>query len=856
MDRRKRVKTMVLPKQNLDDKTFDQLVDEARKLIPRYSSQWTDHNLSDPGVTLIDLFAWLTEITLFRINLIRDSHKLKYLKLLGFMPQPPMPAIADISFNLKHLFNWNEIKGNDNKLLLDYLYWRYDIDWIRTAGIEKTNSDRTIIVSNPKNNISLDLDKDKNTVKLKINGITKDELIANNENGKLNIYDFSRRLTLPKGEVIQTEISGKTFSFELLERISIVPLNLEKVIVDEGTGGVFDRTGANEQADLFYAPFGLKGQENNTLYLGFDRKAEKLSFMIYLYENDLEIQPGKHGDEKGSAFNICEFTWEMSILPDGSKWQTIDPGAIIDETDGFNKSGRIIFNDLKGWLASQNSIWKEKNGRPFFWLRCILNKSGFHYPPRIEKISINTVPAIHGKTIKRDENWIRIDEFSSSNTSNGMPSQVFISPNKPILARTLVLSVSGEYKEYFANWNEIPGKDDQKLLRYLANKFYFDWIENAKIEKNPKGNIIKIFDDRNKILLLLNVWKTKVSLVMDRRKVCDFAVRVQDTDLKMYSGLWTEVDDFDGSGPEDNHYILDKEYGELKFGDGLTGRIPPDSSKISAVRYRTGGGTVGYFKPGLNWKVENEKKTVGHTLNIANHKPSTGGKDAEILKDAIERCLRDMKIPYTAVTSGDFEHIAKNTPGLRVAKAKAIPNYQKNDGDGESSSGSVTLVVLPYTPVETFTTPPSPPPGFINAICHHVDKHRLLGTQIHIESPQFIRVNVSMNIDLMKGYSENELTGTVKRELNLFLHPIKGWFDKKGWPIGRLVSRSEILEHISKIDGVNCIPKISISGDNGSTLDTNGNLKLPSEISTVYPGSMTVIINKDVNKCRSSDVHG
>ena len=137
-----------------------------------------------------------------------------------------------------------------------------------------------------------------------------------------------------------------------------------------------------------------------------------------------------------------------------------------------------------------------------------------------------------------------------------------------------------------------------------------------------------------------------------------------------------------------------------------------------------------------------------------------------------------------------------------------------------------------------------------------MDKHRLLGTQIHIESPQFIRVNVSINIDVMKGYSENELIGSVKRELNLFLHPIKGWSDKKGWPIGRLVSRSEILEHISKIDGVNCIPKISISGDNGSTLDANGNLKLPSEISTVYPGSMTIIINKDLNKCRSSDVNG
>lgn len=326
--------TMVLPKQNLDDKTFGQLVEEERKLIPRYAPQWTDHNLSDPGITLIDLFAWLTEITLFRINLIRDSHKLKYLKLLGFTPLPPLPAIVDLSFRLKYLFSWDEIPGNENLLLVNYLELRYGID-VRKARIEKTNGNKTLIIFDNIHNISFGLDNDKNTVKLKIDGVTKDELVANNENGKLNIYDFSRRLTLPKGEVIRTEISGKTIYFELLGKISIVPLNLEKVIVDERTGGVFDRTGANEQADLFYAPFGMKDHENNTLYLGFDRKAEKLSFMVYLYEKDLEVEAGKHGDEKESGLIISEFTWEISILPDEGKWQTIDPGTIIDETEGF-----------------------------------------------------------------------------------------------------------------------------------------------------------------------------------------------------------------------------------------------------------------------------------------------------------------------------------------------------------------------------------------------------------------------------------------------------------------------------------------------------------------------------------------
>ncbi len=90
---------MSLPKPDLDNKTFDQLVEEARKLIPGYSSEWTDHNLSDPGITLIDLFAWLSEIALYRTNLVTESHRLKYLKLLGVKPQPAKQARVDLTFS-------------------------------------------------------------------------------------------------------------------------------------------------------------------------------------------------------------------------------------------------------------------------------------------------------------------------------------------------------------------------------------------------------------------------------------------------------------------------------------------------------------------------------------------------------------------------------------------------------------------------------------------------------------------------------------------------------------------------------------------------------------------------------------
>ena len=59
---------MALPAPNLDDRTFQDIVDEAKRLIPRYTPEWTNHNLSDPGVALIELFAWMSEMVLYRVN--------------------------------------------------------------------------------------------------------------------------------------------------------------------------------------------------------------------------------------------------------------------------------------------------------------------------------------------------------------------------------------------------------------------------------------------------------------------------------------------------------------------------------------------------------------------------------------------------------------------------------------------------------------------------------------------------------------------------------------------------------------------------------------------------------------------
>lgn len=89
---------MPLPTPTLDDRSFQSIVDEAKKRIPQHCPEWTDHNVSDPGVTLVELFAWMTEMMLYRINQVPKLHYIKLMEMLGVTLDGPVPAEAPVTF--------------------------------------------------------------------------------------------------------------------------------------------------------------------------------------------------------------------------------------------------------------------------------------------------------------------------------------------------------------------------------------------------------------------------------------------------------------------------------------------------------------------------------------------------------------------------------------------------------------------------------------------------------------------------------------------------------------------------------------------------------------------------------------
>lgn len=74
----------------LDDRTFAEFSSDARALIPSLAPGWTDHNPTDPGIILIELFAWLADIVMYRIDRVPDRSYRTFLKLLsGAVPVAP-----------------------------------------------------------------------------------------------------------------------------------------------------------------------------------------------------------------------------------------------------------------------------------------------------------------------------------------------------------------------------------------------------------------------------------------------------------------------------------------------------------------------------------------------------------------------------------------------------------------------------------------------------------------------------------------------------------------------------------------------------------------------------------------------
>jgi len=743
------------PELDLDDKSFDELVQEARTLISRYCPEWTDHNIHDPGITFIELFAWLAEMQIYQLDRITENNYRKFLELVNIFPGTQKPAKVDVTF---------EPKG---------------------AGL---------------------------------------------------VHE-----TVTAGEKIVALVDGEQMVFEVELDTVLIPSTIRKVTTRTGSRTI-DNTEANATEHVYFAAFGEHPSPGAELTLDFEPELPpgEIQLTFNLFEDDLTL-PGRHGAESTDINPSVILEWQFHR---NGKWERF--AVRSDTTQSLTGSGRVTLELPSGNSGDVKSI------------RCRIAEGRYEIPPMVECILINTVPVIQVET-SRD---VPLGE------STGMPGQTLSIGKKPVMARR-VFEAQRFLPGDIIDWQLLLGRikshasetPEKRIWDRLASSIRSrikDWDGAHMPDPAMKSSVLgalngmlgdtTLYDETafSKVRML-----DSASLLIRRMDILNEAgVRslnryliqaafpdaispgrpvIQVGDGTLWE-TWTEVRDFESSGPSDAHYVLDAGAGEITFGNGLNGKIPGKDAVIRAHFFQTTLGRRGNLRQGVTFRFETQElmdKVIGKNLRDA-----AGGEDAESVEDAKGRARRDLRTVYRAITPKDYEQLALDTPGLRVRRAKAVENYHPGYPCVEFP-GSVTVVVVPYARKGDAT--PMPGNGFLKTVFDHLDTHRLITTDLHVIKPEYISISVKCSIKR----SQKEVEKRVIDRINRFLDPLSGgeegnYGDKgKGWPFGRAVYPSEIYQIIDEVEGVDYVTRVTIAAGGGR--DSGEPVKIP-EYGLVYPG--------------------
>ena len=289
---------------------------------------------------------------------------------------------------------------------------------------------------------------------------------------------------------------------------------------------------------------------------------------------------------------------------------------------------------------------------------------------------------------------------------------------------------------------------------------------------------------------------------------------------------WTLKEDLDGSGGNDLHFVADLEKGTITFGDGIHGKIPTKGDDI-IVEYRSGVGSQGNLGPGAINKVLNED--LASKVIVNNQLAANGGEDAETLESAIGRSRKDLSEVTRAVTSADYEYLALACPDVSLARVKALEMYHPSHDDRVPTVVSVVIVPESSNPLAIPTL------ADISAVREHLEKYRLLGTELFVLSPEYVHVKVKTDVVRDPRYLDDSVKAAVKNALAGFLKPVKGGGpDGEGWPFGRPVYLSEIMQVIDGVEGVDYVKScclcrsVKVEGLPDSWVESEGKILIPA----------------------------
>lgn len=289
---------------------------------------------------------------------------------------------------------------------------------------------------------------------------------------------------------------------------------------------------------------------------------------------------------------------------------------------------------------------------------------------------------------------------------------------------------------------------------------------------------------------------------------------------------WIEVTDFYKSSGNDRHYLLDRNTGEVRFGDGINGMIPPPGiQNIRMQHYRSGGGGNGNVPAG---SIKTLVTSTNKIEKITNLIAASGGAEKERYESLIERAPKILRHRDRIVTVEDYEDYAK-LASPEVARALCVPLIDlatepskviDSLDDEERGRGKVSVIIVP----QTFEKQPLPSQVLLAHVERKLQEKSLAGIQLSVVGPLYLGVTITLSLTLESMRFDDRVKRELDSKLVAFLHPLTGR-DGKGWPFGRKPHESDIyrlLNEISGIDHVNSL-QIDFTADKPPTGCGNGN---------------------------------
>lgn len=768
----------------LDSRTFKDLVDEARARLPRYTPEWTNFNDSDPGMALVQLHAWLTETILHDLNRIPDLNYLAFIDLLGVTPEPAHPARTDLTFTLKDPPGVTVSVPRLTRVAVDDPAVPSDLVF---------ETDRTLLALDAAVGAALAPKAGGGAA-----GRLRD-LVTRFDKGQTSwAYSFDpfagvegRALYLGLRLRPGREKNAGTFSED---RFPAGPFDLyvDAVrILDRGPGP--DAAVIEGPVAMLCPPPGMAGVP-----------LEHVDWHVFTGTGD---EPALFEDDAATA-----------------GWTRLRPTE--DGTQALSGSGHLVFEMPASVTALDLARLSEEVWASFGATRPPRSKE--ELARQLREGPLDILPGLAAFWVEMGATEAEADEIAACGEDPVAVADIIMTPDPDppdeadalpppyqLDPRALTLKDWIKVNEGYAA--ALPQNDQGYLPLYWlrarlgvvpADAAAPSALRAFHLNTVPATQASTRLDDRlgrsnGRPAQVFRLPKAPV-LIDPATGAPDLALQIaedgQDPD-------WLRVDDFYLSGPEDPHYMLIPETGELRLGDGRRGRIPVAGATVTATRYRVGGGAAGNVAAGLVSKL---KGGLRHVKGVTNLRAAHDGSEAETLEAVRLRVPHDLRSRDRAVTAEDFSDLALRTPGVALHKAVALARKAPGPEGFVDRDGAVTLVVLPRIDQPR----PQPTEEQKRAICRWLEPRRLITTELHVIGPQYATVTaLTARLTVARDRDLGEVAGAVVTALADFLSPLTGGENGTGWPFGAAIYHGDLYERMLAVPGVRRASGLSVEID-------------------------------------------